>query len=116
VKVQNTMVGVPFSFVEINCSQATGGLFPPWRMAREPRVLAGKLTVHTTLAEVLWFGLECLPKAYVLKAWSPTDSTVRRWWHHWEVRPSGRKLGHWGHTFDGDIGTPAPSFVSQPIR
>ena len=29
-----------------------------------------------------------------------------------EVSPSGSKLGHWGYTFEGVIGTPAPSSLS----
>jgi hypothetical protein len=45
----------------------------------------------------------------VLKAQSPACGAIGRWWTLQEVGPSGRKLGHWGHALEADIGSPAPS-------
>jgi hypothetical protein len=52
------------------------------------------------------------PKAYMLKAWSSACDATGRWCSLWEVRPTRRKLGQWGHALKGACGTLGTSCLS----
>lgn len=63
---------------------------------------SGKEEVSISYSVQSW-GVQCPPKAQVAKGLVSSLQNLQ------ELGPTGRKLGRWGHTLEGDIGTPSLS-------
>jgi hypothetical protein len=50
------------------------------------------------------------PKDPCVEGLASSSGTTGRWWNLVEYRPSRRKLSHWGHTVEENIGILAPLF------